>query len=97
MELIKRCKFFVELDEILGDKPHFNPPYIHHSDNVKFDDERSTKSLETETGDDNTSLDNTSFVENIENIPIIEMSATTSTTPTTPTSTLTVKPANKKL
>jgi hypothetical protein len=30
-EILKRCKHFKALDELLGDKPQFNPPYVHHS------------------------------------------------------------------
>ncbi|XP_024890772.1 uncharacterized protein LOC112466737 [Temnothorax curvispinosus] len=54
MELIKRCKFFFELDEILGDKPHINPPYIHHSDDIELDGDGTSLEIETDTNDDTT-------------------------------------------
>lgn len=39
-ELLKRCKYFKELDEILGDKPQFNPPFLIHSSQAgDFDEE----------------------------------------------------------
>ncbi len=30
-ELQKRCKYFDTLDEIFGERPQFNPPFLHHS------------------------------------------------------------------
>ncbi|XP_071579941.1 uncharacterized protein [Temnothorax nylanderi] len=83
MELIKRCKFFFELDEILSDKPHTNPPYIHHSDDIELDGEGTSLEIETDTNDD-TNGDTLLNLPDIDtgNIQIIEHVVETSTTST---------------
>jgi len=43
--VLKRCKFFQELDEILGEKPQFNPPYVNHSDIVIVEESQSPLNL----------------------------------------------------
>lgn len=45
MGILKRCKFFEELDEILGEKPQFNPPYVNHSDSVNAEGGQSPLNL----------------------------------------------------
>ncbi|XP_024875120.1 uncharacterized protein LOC112456663, partial [Temnothorax curvispinosus] len=97
MELIKRCKFFFELDEILGDKPHINPPYIHHSDDIELDGDGTSLEIEIDTNDDTTVDTLVNLPDDIDNIDASSFQIIEHVVETPTTSTSEDEPLKKRL